>query len=137
MAAEFTVQGFEIGIVTTNLEPMLEFYRDRLGFEFSGDLDFVGGTMKRFQCTQAAPAVTRAAPDKSKPASVALSSPKLLPKLMTIVPTWPHCTASIPIPTAAKPTIAPTIEWVVDTGQPLREATSNQVPAASNDASMP
>ena len=52
MAAEFTVQGFEIGIVTTNLEPMLAFYRDRLGFEFSGDLDFVGGTMKRFQLGQ-------------------------------------------------------------------------------------
>jgi len=31
-------------------------------------------------------------------------------QLMTILPTPPHCTASMPMPTAAKPTIAPTIE---------------------------
>ena len=39
-------------------------------------------------------------------------------QLMTIVPTLPQWTAPTPMPTAAKPTIAPTIEWVVDTGQP-------------------
>jgi hypothetical protein len=43
----------------------------------------------------------------------------------------------MPMPTAAKPTMAPTMECVVDTGQPLRDATSSQVPAASNAASMP
>ena len=58
-------------------------------------------------------------------------------QLITIVPTLAHLTASIPIPTAAKPTMAPTIECVVDTGQPRFDAISNQVPAASSDASMP
>jgi hypothetical protein len=33
----------------------------------------------------------------------------------------------MPMPTAAKPTMAPTMECVVDTGQPLRDATSSQV----------
>src|SRR5690554_219638 len=46
-------------------------------------------------------------------------------------------TTSTEMPTAAKPTIAPTMEWVVDTGQPRRLAISNQVPAASKDASIP
>ena len=58
-------------------------------------------------------------------------------QLITMVPTCPHCTASMPIPTAAKPTMAPIIECVVETGQPFLDATSSQVPAASNDASMP
>ena len=58
-------------------------------------------------------------------------------QLITIVPTLPHCTASTPIPTAAKPTIAPTIECVVDTGHPFLEAINNQVPAASRAGSIP
>ena len=37
----------------------------------------------------------------------------------------------------ANPTIAPTMEWVVETGQPFFDAISNQVPADSNAASMP
>ena len=49
MAADLLTPGFEIGIVTTDLEPMLAFYRDHLGFALEGDLDFVGGTMKRFK----------------------------------------------------------------------------------------
>ena len=57
-------------------------------------------------------------------------------QLITIVPTLPHCTASTPMPTAAKPTIAPTIECVVDTGQPLREAISNPWVAATFLASL-
>jgi len=40
-------------------------------------------------------------------------------QLMTMVPTFSQCTASTPMPTAAKPTIAPTMECVVETGQPL------------------
>ena len=39
-------------------------------------------------------------------------------QLPTIPTTLPHSTASVLTPTAAKPTIAPTIECVVDTGQP-------------------
>ncbi len=52
-------------------------------------------------------------------------------------PTVAHCTAANPIPTIAKPTMAPTMVWVVETGQPKYDATINQTPAASNDASMP
>ena len=52
MPAEFLVPGFEIAIVTTDLAPMLAFYRDHLGLEFDRDLDFEGGTMKRFKLGQ-------------------------------------------------------------------------------------
>ena len=58
-------------------------------------------------------------------------------QLIKMLPTVFHCTASKPIPTAAKPTVAPTIECVVDTGQPFRDAINNHVPAASNAASIP
>src|SRR5690554_8235947 len=53
-------------------------------------------------------------------------------QLEAITPTLPHSTASIPSPTAPKPTTAPTIECVVETGQPLAEATNNHTPAANN-----
>src|SRR5690606_1697152 len=58
-------------------------------------------------------------------------------QLDTIGTTPAQCTASTDTPTAAKPITAPMIEWVVETGQPLREAISSQVPAASRAASMP
>ena len=58
-------------------------------------------------------------------------------QLDTIDPTLDQLTASTLIPTAANPTIAPTIECVVETGHPLDEAISNQVPAASNAANIP
>jgi len=58
-------------------------------------------------------------------------------QLMTIVPTCSQWTASMPIPTAANPTMAPTIECVVETGQPFWDAMSSHVPAASNAASIP
>ena len=48
-----------------------------------------------------------------------------------------HETASKPIPTAPKPTIAPTIECVVDTGQPSDDAIKSHVAAAKSDASIP
>ena len=56
---------------------------------------------------------------------------------MTMEPTLLQFTASTPTPTAAKPTMAPTMEWVVDTGQPKCEAPSSHTPAANSDASMP
>ena len=43
-------------------------------------------------------------------------------QLATIVDTLVQFTASVETPTAAKPTMAPTIEWVVDTGQPIKLA---------------
>ena len=58
-------------------------------------------------------------------------------QLAAIVPTAPQSTMAGPSPATAKPTIAPTIEWVVETGHPLIDATSSHVPAASNAASMP
>ena len=58
-------------------------------------------------------------------------------QLATMPPILPHLTASTPMPTTAKPTIAPTIEWVVETGQPRVEAIISQIAAASSAASMP
>jgi hypothetical protein len=40
-------------------------------------------------------------------------------QLAAIWPILSHFTASMPMPTAPKPTMAPMMEWVVDTGQPL------------------
>ncbi|WP_445167886.1 VOC family protein [Mycolicibacterium sp. Dal123E01] len=48
MAIELLAQSVEIGLVTTNLEPMVEFYENFLGLPFQLDLDFPGGTMKRY-----------------------------------------------------------------------------------------
>ena len=58
-------------------------------------------------------------------------------QLSTIVLTLSQFTASLETPTAAKPTMAPTILWVVETGQPIKLASISQVPAASNDESIP
>ena len=58
-------------------------------------------------------------------------------QLATIDATFPQLTTSALIPTAAKPTIAPTIEWVVDTGHPKYEAISNQMPAANKAEVIP
>ena len=58
-------------------------------------------------------------------------------QLATIWLILPQFTASTPIPATAKPTMAPTIEWVVETGQPFAEASASQQPAASRAASIP
>ena len=58
-------------------------------------------------------------------------------QLATIWPIFAQFTASTPMPTTPKPTMAPTIVWVVDTGQPRDEATISQIPAASSAANMP
>ena len=57
-------------------------------------------------------------------------------QLATIRVILSQLTASGPMPTAPKPTIAPTMVWVVDTGQPRVDATSSHRPAASRDASI-
>ena len=54
-----------------------------------------------------------------------------------IRPTLAHSTASQPSATAPNPAMAPTIECVVDTGQPRRDAMMSQVPAAVRAASIP
>jgi catechol 2,3-dioxygenase-like lactoylglutathione lyase family enzyme len=38
----------EVGIVVRDAQAMAEFYEGVLGLEFVGDLDFAGGTMRRF-----------------------------------------------------------------------------------------
>ena len=58
-------------------------------------------------------------------------------QLITTVTRLCHLTASGPMATTAKPTMAPTMEWVVETGQPLAEAIISQMAEASRAASMP
>jgi catechol 2,3-dioxygenase-like lactoylglutathione lyase family enzyme len=48
MAIELLATNIEIGLVTSNLAPMVDFYEKFLGLPFQGDLDFPGGTMKRY-----------------------------------------------------------------------------------------
>ena len=55
----------------------------------------------------------------------------------TICATFPQATASTPSPTTPKPTIAPTIACVVETGRPKRDATISSVPAEASAASIP
>jgi catechol 2,3-dioxygenase-like lactoylglutathione lyase family enzyme len=48
MAVELLATSIEVGLVTTDLEPMVDFYGNFLGLPHQGDLDFPGGTMKRY-----------------------------------------------------------------------------------------
>ena len=48
MAVDLLTTNVEIGVVTTNLDAMVAFYGDFLGLPHQGDLDFPGGTMKRY-----------------------------------------------------------------------------------------
>jgi predicted enzyme related to lactoylglutathione lyase len=48
MAVELLATSVEIGVVTTNLDEMVDFYENFLGLSHQGDLDFPGGTMKRY-----------------------------------------------------------------------------------------
>jgi catechol 2,3-dioxygenase-like lactoylglutathione lyase family enzyme len=48
VAIELLAHSVEIGLVTTNLGPMVAFYENFLGLPFQLDLDFPGGTMKRY-----------------------------------------------------------------------------------------
>jgi catechol 2,3-dioxygenase-like lactoylglutathione lyase family enzyme len=48
MAIELLATNIEVGLVTTNVGPMVDFYEKFLGLPYQGDLDFPGGTMKRY-----------------------------------------------------------------------------------------
>ena len=48
MAVELLATSVEVGVVTTNLDAMVDFYENFLGLPHQGDLDFPGGTMKRY-----------------------------------------------------------------------------------------
>ena len=71
-------------------------------------------------------------PKAIRPASTGEST-----QLMAMAPTWPQLTESTEMPTAAKPTIAPTMEWVVETGQPRTLAIISQAPAANRADIIP
>jgi catechol 2,3-dioxygenase-like lactoylglutathione lyase family enzyme len=40
--------GIEIGVVTTNLDAMVAFYEGFLGLQLQGDVDFDGGSQRRY-----------------------------------------------------------------------------------------
>ncbi|MGI9124171.1 MAG: VOC family protein [Mycobacterium sp.] len=48
MAVELLAPAVEIGVVTTNLDEMAAIYGDFLGLPHQGDLEFPGGSMKRY-----------------------------------------------------------------------------------------
>ena len=48
MAIELLSTGLEVGVVTTDLDPMVEFYEGFLGLPLQGELQFPGGAMKRY-----------------------------------------------------------------------------------------
>ncbi len=48
MKLDLLAPGIEIGVVTTNLEEMVAFYEGFLELEFQGELDFPGGSQRRY-----------------------------------------------------------------------------------------
>src|SRR3954470_8578642 len=50
MQVQLTKDSIDLGIVTTNGEAMLAFYRDVLGFADDGENPMPGGTMHRLRC---------------------------------------------------------------------------------------
>ncbi len=42
------IPSVEIGLSTTNLDEMIDFYEHFLGLEYAGDIDFAGGTQRRY-----------------------------------------------------------------------------------------
>lgn len=74
MAIELTKQGIDLGIVTTNGDAALAFYRDTLGFRQEPDTPFPGGgTMHRLWCGDSL--IKIVVPDKAPPAEAARGGP--------------------------------------------------------------
>lgn len=48
MAVQLLTPSIEVGLVTTNRDAMVEFYEGYLGLPHQTDLDFPGGSMKRY-----------------------------------------------------------------------------------------
>lgn len=48
MAVELLANSVEVGVVTTDLDAMVDFYENFLGLAHQADLDFPGGSMKRY-----------------------------------------------------------------------------------------
>jgi len=50
MGVNLTKDSIDLGIVTTNSEAMIGFYRDVLGFDDEGETPMPGGSMQRLRC---------------------------------------------------------------------------------------
>lgn len=48
MRLDLLTPGIEVGVVTTNLEAMVAFYEGFLGLEFQGEVEFEGGSQRRY-----------------------------------------------------------------------------------------
>ena len=48
MAVQLLAPSIEVGLVTTNRDAMVDFYQGYLGLPHQADLDFPGGSMKRY-----------------------------------------------------------------------------------------
>ena len=48
MKLDLLTPGVEVGLVTTNLEAMIAFYEGFLELEFQGEIDFPGGSQRRY-----------------------------------------------------------------------------------------
>ncbi|MGA5466027.1 VOC family protein [Mycobacterium sp. NPDC050041] len=48
MKFDLLTPGIEVGLVTTNPDPMVTFYEGFLELEFQGELEFPGGTQRRY-----------------------------------------------------------------------------------------
>ena len=48
MAVQLLAPSIEVGLVTTNRDAMVDFYQEYLGLTHQADLDFPGGSMKRY-----------------------------------------------------------------------------------------
>ena len=48
MRLDLLTPGVEVGLVTTNLDAMVAFYEGFLELEFQGEVDFVGGSQRRY-----------------------------------------------------------------------------------------
>ena len=48
MGLDLLANGVEVGVVTTNVDAMVDFYGSFLGLPHQADLGFPGGTMRRY-----------------------------------------------------------------------------------------
>lgn len=48
MRLDLLTPGIEVGVVTTNLEAMVAFYEGFLGLELQGEVEFEGGSQRRY-----------------------------------------------------------------------------------------
>jgi catechol 2,3-dioxygenase-like lactoylglutathione lyase family enzyme len=70
MPVALTKKSIDLGIVTTNAEPMLKFYRDTLGFQYLREMKMPGGgLMHQLMCGESMIKIVAAAKTPPKPAA--------------------------------------------------------------------